>query len=697
VQYVHEGRVSAHFFDVLAIHPLFGRSFSADDDRPNGPKVAILSYNLWQDLKSSNDQLLGQAILLKGEPYTVIGILSKDAETPLRAAVYTAIQATRGGEGGGTNFDAIVRLRADASWEEANAQINRAWALSSSPSGKTIPQSQVNYYLIPLRRAQTAKLRPQLLALMLAAGLILLIACANLAGLMLVRVSRRNSEVATRLALGASRWQVQKQFWIENLVLAFVAGLVGLGVGFLVLHGLMSLLPEHFLPVLRVSLDGRVLAFTLFLSLGASLVFGMFPAFATRRVNLRSSISRRTITGSGSLRLRQVLVAGEVALSLVLLTTCGLLIRTTVHLETLAPGFNADGVVAAKASLDDVRFHDPVIFRKLLDESLVLMRRIPGVQNAAVGLTLPYERALNNDIVLSDGKNSGQHVESDFLYVTPGYFDTLHMSLSKGRVFTDEDGPATQHVAIVNHTFSLKFFGGGSPVGHYINQDTVVVGEVADVSTASGLSQGSAPLMTEQSIYLPAAQVNDRLLAGVHVWAQPSWIVRTAVPTKMLTSEMQRALTSVDSNLPFSGFYSVHDLLDQALVTQRMEVALLSGMSALALLMSLVGIFALVASIVTQRTKEIGVRIALGSSLSRAMLHTSGSALIASAFGIGVGFLLCIGTLPFMRSAVYGVQVYDARNLIIVIVTFALVSLLAAVGPTLRILRIDPAQTLREL
>ncbi len=227
-----------------------GRNFSEDEDRPHGPKAAILSYSLWRNTFGSNPNILGQAILLKGEPYTVIGVLPEGVTTPLNADLYTALQPSREGEGGGTNFESITRLRDGATWQEANAEINRAWSLRANRYElRNNPGAQVTYYSVPLQKGETASLRPQVLALMLAAGFILLIACANLAGLTLVRMLRRTSEVATRLALGASRWQIQKQFWIENLLLALVGGAVGIGVGFLALRGLLLLLPEHFLPV----------------------------------------------------------------------------------------------------------------------------------------------------------------------------------------------------------------------------------------------------------------------------------------------------------------------------------------------------------------------------------------------------------------------------------------------------------------
>lgn len=234
VQYLHAGRVSAHYFDVLALHPIIGRNFSEDEDRPHGPRTAILSYALWRTVFGGNQKVLGQAVLLKGEPYTIIGVLPESATTPLNADLYTALQPSREGEGEAANFVAIMRLRDGATWQQANAEINRAWAQSFSAQyfTKTNPGAQLTYYCMPLQKAETNTLRPQVLALMLAAGFILLIACANLAGLTLVRVLRRKGEIATRMALGASRWQIQRQLWIENLLLALVGGIAGMGGGF---------------------------------------------------------------------------------------------------------------------------------------------------------------------------------------------------------------------------------------------------------------------------------------------------------------------------------------------------------------------------------------------------------------------------------------------------------------------------------
>ena len=694
-QYVHDGRISAHYLDVLGVQPFVGRNFSEDEDRPHGPKAAILSYGLWHNLSGADQTLLGQPILLRGEAYTLVGVLPQDATTPLNADVYTSLQPSREGEGSGTNFEAITRLRDGASWQEADAEINRAWALLVQRVEKDSPGAHVTYYSVPLQKGQTAALRPPLLALMLAAGFILLIACANLAGLTLVRMLRRTPEVATRLALGASSWQIQKQFWVENLLLALIGGGVGVGVGFLALRGVLLLMPEHFLPVASVPLDTRVMAFTLVTSVLTSVLFGMLPALVTRKVDLRSSMASRAVAGAGKMRLRQALIAGEVSLTIVLLAASGLLIRSLIRLETLPPGFNPNGLMIVKASLDDARYHDPAVFRQLLNESTATMRQIPGVLNASVGLSLPYEPTLNDGVKFSDGKEAGKESVTDMVYATPGYFDTLQMPLLAGRVFTDADGPSAQRVAVVNQSFARKFYGGTNPVGRYINKDTLIVGEVADVPLSSNLYP-VAPLMSEQTMYIPAAQVNAGYLSLVHVWFQPDWIVRTAHPVEGLTAAMQRALANADPNLPTSGVYRMNDLMARTLATQRIEVVLLGAMATLALLLSAVGIFALVANMVAERTREIGIRMALGSTVGTAMAEVSRSGTGASLLGIVLGLGLSAGTLRVMRGVLYGIGVYDVPTICAAVLLLASVTLIAGTVPTFRIARINPAQTLRD-
>jgi hypothetical protein len=323
------------------------------------------------------------------------------------------------------------------------------------------------------------------------------------------------------------------------------------------------------------------------------------------------------------------------------------------------------------------------------------MRQIPGVQHAAVGLSLPYERALNTGLKLSDGKEAGQMIMTSEVYVTPDYFGALQIPVLMGRSFTDADGPDSQRVAIVNQTFARKFFHGTSPIGRYVDKDAMIVGMVADVAIAPGI-EVTAPLSGEEGMYVPASQMDPRMLSIVHVWFQPSWIVRTDRPVEGLTAQMQRALASVDPNLPFSGFYGMRDLLTKTLATQRVEVALLSAMAGLALLLSAVGIFALVANIVAQKTREIGIRIALGSTIGRAMVHTGAPGVRASVLGLFLGLILSAGALRAMHSVLYGVGVYDMRTILTVVLVLVSVALIATAVPTLRIAGIDPAKTLRD-
>jgi MacB-like periplasmic core domain len=325
------------------------------------------------------------------------------------------------------------------------------------------------------------------------------------------------------------------------------------------------------------------------------------------------------------------------------------------------------------------------------------MEGIPGVQSAAVGLSLPYERALNNGMTLGSGPQRGQQAMSGEIYVTPAYFAALEIPLLAGRSFTASDRRGAQPVAIVNRSFVRKYFGGLNPVDQALDkQGTIIVGVVEDVALPPHQEQVNDPLGSEPITYIPAAQVDPRMIAVVHAWFQPSWIVRTSGPIQGMPGQMQRALASVDSGLPFSGFYSMTDHLAESLATQRVEVALLGAMAGLALLLSAVGIFALVANMVAQRTREIGLRIALGSTIRQAMAHVATPGIRSSAIGLVLGLVLCLGVLRMMRSVLYGVSVYDARSMAGVVVVLTLVTMLATIIPTLRIARTDPATTLRD-
>jgi predicted permease len=459
-------------------------------------------------------------------------------------------------------------------------------------------------------------------------------------------------------------------------------------------------IPENFLPLGGVSLDSRVLLFTAAAGIGASLFFGLLPALSAGRLDVRSALAfggNRSVAQSSGTRTRYALIVGEVALTVVLLTVAGLLIRTLVYLRTLPPGFNPENVVVAKASLDDARYNQRASFLKLLDESTAAMQNIPGVQYAAVGLTVPYERALNYAVRVGDGPQTGDQDMTNLVYVTPAYFEALQIPLRTGRLLAVSDTSASQYVAVVNAAFAKRYLGRENGVGRHLLSDgnTIeVVGITANVVTPPGFTAGG-PIVAEPTVYVPATQMPTQLVNLAHVWFQPSWIVRTKGKFAGIDQQMQQALAQVDPDLPISGFYAMRDVLSEALLLQHAEVGLLTTLAALALLLSSVGIYGLVSNLVNQRTRELGIRMALGCTLQGAMFEVSRSGIAATGAGLACGLFLSAAAVKVLRSQLFGVALNDPLTLCSVSALLALVAVLAAVLPTLRIAKIDPAETLR--
>jgi predicted permease len=431
----------------------------------------------------------------------------------------------------------------------------------------------------------------------------------------------------------------------------------------------------------------------------------MLPALELRRVDLRSAMAshaNRAMSSAGSRKIRTLLIAGEIALTVLLVAASGLLIRSLIHLETLPPGFDAHNVTTGNVSLDELRYHDPVAFQHLLTTSLEAMRAIPGVENAAVGLSLPYQRGLNDFYKIADGKDTGKGLNTSMLYVTPGYFDTLRIHQLAGRDFNASDTAHSQPVAIVNESFAREYLGARDAVGRRLNEpygDVVdhiaIVGVVSDVVKTPGVDS-TAPLTTEPTLYVPATQIGSNMLAMLHVWFEPSWIVRTRGPVTGIPATMQKALADADPTLPFAGFHSMAELQVKDLGMQRIEVMLLSVLAGLALLLSVIGVYGLIANLVAQRTREIGIRLALGSSMQQAMLQISRAGLFATLLGLAVGIASSLLALHTMKSFLYGIQTTDPITLVATTAVLALAAVTATFLPTRRIARIDPAKTLRE-
>ena len=693
-RYVKDHRVSAAYFDVLGFKPFMGRSFTQEEDTPHGPNAVILSYELWKSVFSSDPGVLGSAIRLKGEPYTVVGVMPPHVQTTALADLWTPVRPWHGGEGGGPNYHFLVRLNSGATWSQVNAQLHplRPEVFSHMLKGATV-------YLAarPLQEDLADGSRTPALILMGAVALILVIACINIAGLMLVRVYRREDELATQLALGATKGSIVRQLFMEPLVLTMAGAALGIALAYLALASFVRLLPPDMLPATEITMDYRVLLFAVLCAAASSIFIGLIPALATRKFQIRPSLSGRTSAGPQRSRARLILTTAEVCLTLVLLAGAGVLVRTLIYLQTLPPGFDASNVTIAKVSLDDARFRDAADFRALLQKSLDAMRRIPGVDSAAVGLGVPYERGLNDGFKIADGPTAGTGMASSSSYVTPDYFRAFRIPVIAGRAFTDKDTSDSARVAIVNASFARKFFHSIDAVGRHLllGKDLCeVVGVVGDVTKEPGISV-DAPLSTEPMYYVPATQVSTAYLTLVHTWFQPSWIVRSAGPISGLNEQMQKALEEAAPNLPFAEFHAMSDLQATALSQQRVEVTLLTVLASLALLLSLVGVYGMVSNLVAQRRREIGIRMALGCTLSQAMVEIGRSGVIAVILGLCVGLGASAFALQAIKSQLFGVRSLDPVTLITACVLLLLAACVASFVPTLRIARINPASTLR--
>ena len=700
VESVTGARVSAHYFEVMGVHPLVGREFTEEEDRPHGPNAVVLSYDLWRRALHGDKAVLGKPITVKGEPYTIVGILPPHTYATASGDLWTPLRPSRTGEGKGMNYFVYLRLRRGATWQQADAELSRLRPAMLQGFVKEHPNGHAWMFANPLQSTVGAVTRLPILILSGAVVFVLLIACANLAGITLARVAARRHEIATRLALGASRGAVIRQFWTEAVVLAVFGTALGIGLA-MFLFRLASQSPTiRNLPVGPMELDWRVLLFAITCMALTTVLFGVLPALQGRSVDVRAALAAggdRSVAGSHSRRLRQGLIASEMALTVVLLVAAGLLIRTLIHLQGLPPGFSPQNVRVIKASLDDARYGNAESVHQLFSDSLAAIRRIPGVKSAAVGLAVPYQRSLNEWVVMADGPQTGKGQVVDYAFVTPGYFETLQLPVLFGRSIRESDKASSQPVALVNETFARSYFGTVDAVGrHFKAGKTIVevVGVTGNVVQTPGVSN-AAPLTSEPTAYVPYDQLDtngDRL---VHVWFQPNWIIRTTGNTEGVNRAVVSALKSAAPDLPFSATFTMDDLRGSALSQQQLAVLLLSALAILGLLLSAIGVYGLIASLVVQRRREIGIRMALGASLRDAVVEIGRSGVNATLQGLVAGVVLSLLAARVLRSFIYGVSTHDSVTLGIVPLILMIVAFAAAFMPTLRIASIDPAETLR--
>ena len=693
-------RVSSGFFRVLGVSPFLGREFLPEEDAAGGPAVVILSHLLWKRAFAADPKAIGKTILLRGEPYVVIGVMPESFSSPPAADLWTPLRASATGEGSGLNYQMIGRVRPGLSVEQAQAELS---VLGEAFLREVVRNVQPGYSspmrFIPLQSALGDTHRTAVLLLWAATGLVVLIACVNIAGLTLGRTIARRREMATRLALGSGRRGIVAHKLSESVLLAATGGVLGIMLGYAAIRLLEPMIIETLEPAQRITIDLTVLIVTAAVTFATAMTFGLYPALRASRTSIHAAMrgASRATSGPGSMWFCRGLVVGEVALGMVLLISAGLVLKTLSYLNNLDPGFDPRNILTATISLRDARYATREKVLQLYDSSLERIRSAPGVIAAGVGLSMPYDTALNMSARVLAGPQGPERNEiTNITYGTPGYFEAVRFTLLSGRWFGAGDTSGAAPVVLINEAFARHFYRGVNPIGGriFINgKEREIIGVVGNVQQHSNWGD-FGPVGPARSIYLPATQTE--FMAGLHGFLSPQWVVRTTGASRGLPQLMRAAIAAVDPLLPIAEFRTMDDIRASRFAVQRLESVLFGTLAGLALVLAAVGIFGLIAHTVVERTREFGIRLALGCSRWKAVLHAGLPGVLLTGAGLLIGTFLSRQGGNVLRSLLVGIKPDDAATFAVVAVALLTTAALASLLPSLRIIRIDPAETLRD-
>jgi predicted permease len=698
-------RVSKDYFRVFGAPMALGRTFSADEDRPGGPAVAVISNGLWRSRYGSDPGIINRTIDLGGEPYSVIGVLGPTFTSDPPSDIWLPLKPDPNSVDQGHYLRGTARLKLGITLAQAQA----AMKLAAEQFKRKFPSPSVlgpqdSFTAVPLRDRVIGESRRGLLLLFGAVGFVLLIACANVANLLLARATIRRREMAIRSAMGAGRSRIIWQLLTESLLLSVAGGILGLALGYLGLHSLLAMNPGNIPRIGEhgegVTMDWRVLAFTFAAALLTGLIFGLVPALTTSLSDLSNILREsgsRTGSGVRHNKARSILVVTEMALALVLLVGAALLIRTFAALRGVNPGFDARNVLTLQMSLAGQRFTKAAVVEQLERDGRRRVERLPGVAATALTCCLPLQGGygLPFNIEGQTSKDDSEAPGAGWASTSPGYFEVLRMSVVQGRAFTDQDSGAAPHVVIVNKTLAKKFFPKGDALNSRITigkgvgpefeePPREIVGIVGDVHDSS-LSDLPSPIM-----YVPIAQLNDGVIALINGIGAAQWIVRTKLQPFSLSADIQRELREASGGLPVAHIRSMQEIVSQSTAQSDFYMTLLTIFAAVALLLAAIGVYGLMAYSVQQRTQEIGVRMALGANPRqvRRMVVFQGMKLALVGVIIGVASALAFARL--LSSLLFGVKPWDPVTIILVAVLLSAVTLLATYLPARRASRVDP-------
>jgi putative ABC transport system permease protein len=706
--------VSHEYLDLTGIHPIIGRGFSPEDDRPGGAQVVLIGEALWQQLYSRDPQVVGRTIRIDDVQQTIIGVVPSPADfgtlQVLSAADYGKGFAARGGQ---VRVDLWMPLRPDpesyprdthpifvmgrlAGAESVGAAQQEMGAIAADLEHKYPVNDARGVFIEPLSRVVFGPVRPALFVLMGAVALVLLVACANVASLLLARGAERLREVTVRTALGATTRHLVRQFLIESFLLTGAGALLGLVLAQEGLDLLLALAPGDIPRVGTVDIDGRVLAVTLGVTVFIAVCFSLFPTFQASRVNLQSALqgeaSRSASAGRRHRRFRSGLVISELALAVMLMTGAGVLIRSLWRLREVDPGFNSAGVLKAEFQLPASRY--PTDYAKWPNWPAThgfnneLQRRVtalPGVETVTIAGNHPLDAGFTNSIrVVGREAEAEDWPEPTIRQVDPQYLSTLRVSLLAGRNFDQTDGANGTPVVMINESARRRFFGVLPPLGQQISfwgAKRTIVGVVGN-ERFHGLAEDSPP-----SIYLPRAQAPG---------SGGSLLVRTTSgDPAALAPAIRRIVADLDPSLPLFGVEPLSRTLSNSMGQRRFTMLVLGAFAAVALLLAMVGVHGVLSYTVTQRTREIGIRMALGADRARvrSLILSQGGALVAG--GLILGLIGAFAITRLLRALLFGVSPTDPGTFLGVAVLLALVALVASYLPAARAARVDPAVSLR--
>jgi putative ABC transport system permease protein len=703
-------RVSADYFRVFGAPMTIGRTFSSEEDRPGGPAVAVISNGLWRSRYGGDPGIINRTIDVGGEPYSVIGVLGRTFTNVPKSDIWLPLKPDPNSVDQGHYLQATARLKPGVTVSQAQA----AMKLAAEQFKKKFPDSVAmgpgeGFTAVPLRDSVMGDVRFGLLLLLGAVGFVLLIACANVANLLLARATIRQREIAIRSALGARRAVIVWQLLTESLLLSLGGGVLGLGLGFVGVRALLSMNPGDIPRIgekgVGVTLDWRVLAFTFIAAMLTGVFFGLVPALTASRLDLSNILREsgsRTGSGMRHNKARSVLVITEMALALILLVGAALLIRTFSALRGVNPGFDAHNVLTMQMSLADARFKTAAAIDRMGRDGRQRLESLPGVTAAALTCCVPLQGGygLPFNIEGQTTKDGSDPAGASWVSTSPGYFDVLRIPIVKGRAFTDQDSGAAPRVVIINETLAKKFFpkrdalGSRITIGQGVGPEfdeppREIVGIVGDVR-AEALNEPPSPIM-----YVPNAQVNDGVVALTNGIGAAEWIVRTKLPPFSLSVDIQRELREASDGLPVAHIRSMQQVVGESTARNDFYMMLLTIFAGVALLLAAIGVYGLMAYSVQQRTQEIGVRMALGATPRQVqrMVVIQGVRLALVGLVLGVGSSLAMAQL--MSSMLYGVKPRDPVTIVLVAALLSAVTLLATYLPARRASRVDPMVALR--